>query len=83
MITDALLSFILLLVNGFIALLPAGGSFPAGVTNAVSNLGKTMHSLDFLFPVNAFMSAFIFLVSIQIAIFGVWSIITIMRFVRG
>jgi hypothetical protein len=83
MITNAILSFVLLLINGLLALLPQGGTFPASVTNAVENLGKTMHALDFIFPINSFMAAFIFLVSVQIAIFAVWSIIIIMRFVRG
>ncbi len=83
MITSAIIDFFRILLETLLGILPSGGSFPASVNTAVNNLSSVIHSMDFIIPTNAFMSAFIFLVSIQIAIFGMWSFITIFRLIRG
>jgi hypothetical protein len=83
MITDALLFFITLLLEGLISLLPSGGGFPSQVDSAIINISSYFHSFDDLVPMNEFFIAISFLITINLALFIVWSTMWVFNYIRG
>lgn len=50
MLIDTFLHFVLLIVDGMLSILPAGGTMPALIGTAVGEMFKVLRSFDFIIP---------------------------------
>jgi len=83
MITDALLAIVFAVIDLFTLVLPEGDGFPPVVEAAVTEIAQTIHIFDDVIPVTTIFDALTLLLTVNIALFAVWSVIFIMRFIRG
>jgi hypothetical protein len=83
MITDAILQIFIGLLNGLISILPTGGVFPSQVTTAVANISQVVHMFDDIIPMASMMSAILFLITVNLAIFAFVSARFIIGIIRG
>lgn len=83
MITDAIISLFINLIQFLIDILPTGGSFPTGVTEGVEGVSHIIHMFDAIIPMQSIIDGLIFLVTVNIAIFVFFSTKMVFNFIRG
>lgn len=83
MVIDAILNFILLLIQGFLFILPDGGVFPTEFTSSITNIVTEVMKWSKVFPVESGMVVIGILLSFEAGIIAFKTIQWLLRVIRG